>query len=328
MSMAPFSIGHYKFNYFAKEQLRLPEYSGQTWRGGFGYALKRIACVTHMTQCEPCLLYQTCVYTYLFETPPPSDSKMMRLYKTIPHPFVIRPGQGGTFLKNAAINVEFILFGQSYKHLPYLVHAMKRLGESGIGKEKTSIKLASVEQSINGQWQEIYTNENWNPITPEASNPDDMPETVTITLKTPLRIKNNNHVIKPHEFVFSHLFKNVLRRISMISAFHENNSLELDYKGLNELSERVDIVDKELSWKKLSRYSTRQKKRINLDGIIGKFTINKDNLTALWPYLWLGQFTHAGKATSMGLGEYMITNGNADKLVLDDSPPLSLIKRS
>jgi CRISPR/Cas system endoribonuclease Cas6 (RAMP superfamily) len=31
-----------------------------------------------------------------------------------------------------------------------------------------------------------------------------------------------------------------------------------------------------------------------------------DGLDAFWPYLWLGQWTHAGKGTSMGMGAYTI----------------------
>lgn len=31
-----------------------------------------------------------------------------------------------------------------------------------------------------------------------------------------------------------------------------------------------------------------------------------EGLAPFWPYIWLGQWTHAGKNTSMGLGKYEI----------------------
>ena len=30
------------------------------------------------------------------------------------------------------------------------------------------------------------------------------------------------------------------------------------------------------------------------------------DLAEFWPYLWLGQWTHVGKGTSMGMGAYTI----------------------
>jgi CRISPR/Cas system endoribonuclease Cas6 (RAMP superfamily) len=31
-----------------------------------------------------------------------------------------------------------------------------------------------------------------------------------------------------------------------------------------------------------------------------------NDLEDYWPYLWLGQWTHVGKGTSMGMGAYTI----------------------
>jgi CRISPR-associated endoribonuclease Cas6 len=304
--MTPFTIGHYKFKFICKNTLNLPEYTGQTWRGGFGYALKKIACVTHEKQCQNCLLFKSCIYSYLFETPPPSNAQLMRLYQTIPHPFVIRPSGGGKLIKGSSLTIEFLLFGKSQQHLPYVVHAMKKFGENGIGKDLIPIELDTIEQNINNQWKTIYQQDFWQPIQSEKLTVAPLPRSLTFHINTPLRIKSQNHIIKAEEFSFSHLFKNVLRRISMISAFHQDNLLELDYKYLNELSEKVEIINKTLYWKELSRYSTRQKRRLHLDGVLGEFTINTSDITELWPYIWLGQSTHVGKSTSMGLGQYTL----------------------
>jgi hypothetical protein len=38
------------------DPIRLPAYSGAAWRGVFGHALKRLACVTRERNCPDCLL--------------------------------------------------------------------------------------------------------------------------------------------------------------------------------------------------------------------------------------------------------------------------------
>ena len=43
-----------------------------------------------------------------------------------------------------------------------------------------------------------------------------------------------------------------------------------------------------------------------MGGIIGVLELNMSGLENFWPYLWLGQWTHIGKGTSMGMGAYSI----------------------
>src|SRR4030042_4120219 len=91
-----FSINYFQFaqfNFFLKalDCIHLPAYKGSTLRGGFGHAFKKIVCVNKEKICESCLLKQKCAYSYIFETPPPSDTSKMRKYPYAPHPFVITP---------------------------------------------------------------------------------------------------------------------------------------------------------------------------------------------------------------------------------------------
>jgi hypothetical protein len=62
------------------EPLVLPAYKGSTLRGGFGHAFKRVICAVKNKECPDCLLKEKCIYSYVFETPPPSDTKIMRKY--------------------------------------------------------------------------------------------------------------------------------------------------------------------------------------------------------------------------------------------------------
>ena len=63
-----------------KERIILPPYKGSTFRGGFGSAFKKVVCICRKTECDTCILKEKCIYSYVFETPPSSDTSVMRKY--------------------------------------------------------------------------------------------------------------------------------------------------------------------------------------------------------------------------------------------------------
>jgi hypothetical protein len=67
--------GVFRFTIVPSEPLILPLFKGSTLRGGFGHAFKRVVCALRKTNCSECLLKERCVYSYIFETPPPSDTR-------------------------------------------------------------------------------------------------------------------------------------------------------------------------------------------------------------------------------------------------------------
>jgi len=62
----------------------------------------------------------------------------------------------------------------------------------------------------------------------------------------------------------------------------------------------------QLRWSDWTRYSSRQKTRMQLGGVTGRFVLSGEGLAEHWPVLWRGQWWHIGKTTSMGLGRYRI----------------------
>ena len=84
-------LARFEFTLAAGEDLRLPLYLCSTLRGGFGTAFKRVVCALRDRLCHECILKEKCVYSYVFETPPPANTAMMRKYEAAPHPFVIEP---------------------------------------------------------------------------------------------------------------------------------------------------------------------------------------------------------------------------------------------
>ncbi len=146
---APFS-----FKITPKEPLILPAYKGSTLRGGFGYAFKRVVCAIKDKECPDCLLKEKCIYSYVFETPPPSDTKIMRKYKSAPHPLIIEPPpeKRRGYKPGDEINFGLTLIGRAIDYLPYFIYTFDELGRIGIGKGKARYEL----QSVNCNGKTIY----------------------------------------------------------------------------------------------------------------------------------------------------------------------------
>lgn len=304
-------FGHYRLRFRAHEPVRLPTFPGSAWRGTFGHALKRLTCVTREPDCAACLLYRSCVYPYLFETPPdPAIGKLTR-YPAAPHPFVLRPGSDRrtSLTPGESLRLDVILFGRSNQLLPYVIHALDRAGQRGVGAGKGQLQLFKVtQQEADGEERMLLTPgqplQTWSAA---ERPPPPCPERVTLRLLTPLRLKREEHYVTPATFRFEALFANLLRRTSLLTAFHTDTPLETDFAGLTQTARTVEPIDVKLHWKEWTRYSSRQETAMQMGGLLGEITLNGADLEPFWPYLWLGQWTHAGKGTSMGLGGYRIS---------------------
>ena len=146
--MAEYSIDYkqFRFGITALEPLILPTYKGSTFRGGFGYAFKRVVCAIRDKECSDCLLKEKCVYSYVFWAPAPSDQKNMRKYRAAPHPFVIEPPpeKRRGFKPGDEINFGLTLIGRAIDYLPYFIYTFDELGRIGIGKGKAKYELMDV----------------------------------------------------------------------------------------------------------------------------------------------------------------------------------------
>jgi hypothetical protein len=320
-------IGRYRLRYQAVDAVRLPEYAGSTLRGALGYALKRTVCVTHEPACAACLLYTSCAYAYVFETPPPPGSAKMRLYPAAPHPFVLEPSEGGArdLACGDELAVGLTLFGHANRYLPYLIHAMRRAGEEGVGKGKGRLDLLAVEQmgqGPEGDWRLIHeAGEALAALPPVVPEVPAVPTAVSLALHTPLRLQRDGHNVGPEELRFADLFGNLLRRLSMLTYFHTDTPLETDFAGLTAEARTVEWTDRSLAWRDWTRYSSRQRTTMQMGGVIGRLAVDLRAHERVWPFLWLGQWTHAGKGTSMGLGRYSLHASDEGPTARSDGGP-------
>lgn len=270
-------------------------------------ALKKAVCVYDIkTPCEKCLLRYKCAYPYIFETFPHKNTKYLKNLQDIPRPFIIDPpapevrriGAGETF------EVGLTLFGKANNYFPYIIIAFEKLGLSGIGRQEHKFKLDKV---YNSKGQEIYDS---------STRTLDIKKTrvrfkeiilpggdskATIKFITPAIIKYNDRITIDVEFHI--IVRALLRRLSALSYFHCKKGLPLNFKEIIEKAKEIRTVESDLKMVSLSRYSTKQQKKIIYNGVMGTVTYEGD-IRVFHKLLYIGQFSHIGKNVTFGFGKY------------------------
>ena len=315
-----FRVGRFQFHLKAITPLRFPEYKGATLRGGFGYAFKKVVCALRSKECGTCLLKEKCVYSYIFETPPPADSQMMRKYPSAPHPFVLLPPLEDDRVYETGERLAFhlTLIGKAIDYLPYFIYTFEELGKMGLGKERGNFSLEEVEVIQSGEGSKgkgqkketiysgkervLHSNCPFYSI-PNLKTSDLAPRSLTLVFLTPTRLKFQEELTS--DLKFHVFFRNLIRRISLLSYFHCGQPLEVDFRSLIKESELIQTLQSNLRWHDWERYSTRQGSRMKLGGVMGKIVFSGD-LNSFLPYLLLGEWVHVGKGSSFGLGKYGI----------------------
>ncbi len=269
----------------------------------------------------------TCVYSYVFETSPPDDTEILRLYKNVPHPFVIGPPLTSQrlFKKGEEIAFDLILIGKAIQYLPYFIYTFDELGKIGIGKGKGKFHLKSVTSEIEKSEQKdrsgnasksniIYSGEektlhnHFKVMTAkDISLPNNSPTKIEIEFLTPTRMIYNEKLVS--EVEFHHMIRTLLRRVSSLSYFHCGELLELDFKELIGRAENIKCTNRDLRWYDWQRYSARQETRMKMGGFIGKACFEGD-LEEFMPLITLGEYVHVGKGTVYGLGKYSLKINN------------------
>lgn len=337
-----FPFKKFEFQLIPEEPIILPSYKGSTLRGGFGNAFRRVVCALKKNDCDDCILKEKCVYSYVFETPPPSDTKIMRKYKSAPHPFVIEPPmekkQGYT--PKDEIKFGLTLIGRAIDYLPYFVYTFGELGKMGIGKGRGKYALRTVktnptlkkggrgdfENEIN---EPIYSSDTktLKSFTPSSLSLSFFPEpenlnapqpplkirggaegrgvmSLTLNFLTPARIIYDSHLTLDLEFHM--LIRQLLRRISLLGYFHCGIDMsDVDFKGIIEKAKEVNVKQGKLKWHEWERYSARQDTRMNMGGFTGKISFEGD-IEPFMPLIKAGEILHVGKGTGFGLGKYEV----------------------
>jgi CRISPR-associated endoribonuclease Cas6 len=122
---------------------------------------------------------------------------------------------------------------------------------------------------------------------------------ISLVFLTPTRVKHNGVYCNGQSITAETLLNALRRKVDLYNTHY----LHLDIASPPRPS-HIQLKG-ELKVTPWSRYSSRQKQGIQLDGLLGKVTLEGD----LQPWanlLALGEYTHIGKNTSFGLGQFQL----------------------
>ena len=290
-------------------------FKGSCLRGLFGHSLKKISCTLRRDTCDHCLLRPTCVYFLMFESikPDSGKSKKKTRVSALPHPFVLEPPPetNQSYKSGDLFDIRLTLFGDFVRYLPYLVYCIEQMGQNGFGARLKDglgkFELLSVHRNV----RKIYDRTNGildqshEPEYLAGDWPEDLPVSkVKIRLETPLRLKFNNRLANQMDFHV--LIRACLRRISLLEETFGSGEPDLDYRGLVVQAKNVEIEKTDLKWQEITRYSNRQKTKMNMGGVTGNVIFKG----AITPFMWLLKYcekTHIGKQTAFGLGKIAVS---------------------
>lgn len=315
----PLTYGQSSVGLVPDHPLPLPVYTGSMFRGAFGSALKEAVCVTRTYDCPPCLLKNRCLYPYVFETPPPPNSRIMRKYTTAPHPFIFEPPAGGRMAPAAQpVVLGMTLFGRALGYLSHFIFALERLGQRGLGARRVRCALSYVHGCLDGRTQVLYSLDDPVPRPADAfeksivfplhplNSDKALAERVTLEFSTPLRVVFGSRLTD--ELPFHVLIRSLLRRIAHLSYFHcRGDPSGVAFREWIDMASAVKRVDQDLKWFDWERYSSRQQATMRMGGLMGRVTF-EGNLAPFYMLLEAGEITHVGKGTSFGLGHYRIVS--------------------
>jgi len=130
------------------------------------------------------------------------------------------------------------------------------------------------------------------------------PGPLRISFLTQTRLKHGEAFVRRPEFHV--LFRRLLGRLSSMARFHCGGALDVDFRGLIDSAQRVRLAQADTRWTRWARYSSRQDRRMEWEGLVGD-AVYEGDLRPFWPYLVFGQWAHVGKGATFGLGRYEVS---------------------
>ena len=306
--------GRFRFQLQSRNKATLPSYKGSTLRGVLGRAFRQIACHGDRKDCEGCMFLTRCAYAYVFETNRFTVAQEVGQHY-VSHPFLLEPEVDGRedYLPGDVLAFHLVLFGHGLDYLPYFILAFQKVESLGLGVGRHPFTLEKVEQSLDEGAVPIWQGGDSllrppqrqdlaNYLEPDGNNSR---EELHLNLETPLRLVSGGEMVTGLEFAV--LARALFRRLSYLGKAHGRVSLDLPFQDLLGKAGKVQQVESGLSWQDWERYSARQRKKLQMGGLVGSVRF-QGPLQEFWPFLRMGEIIHLGKGTVFGLGKMRVTD--------------------
>ena len=296
--------------------IEMPLNKGSMLRGAFFEALRRDFCLNKaVTSCLSCPTADVCPICRLVATVDRESSRGAE----VPRPFTLQPIMSNVLRYDEGTDFSFgiTLFGQALSLFPYVVLAVQRMGELGLGRRDVApgrFRLNEVWTSnpLTGARKRLYSHHDRMVAVPDIpiTHQDVLrhcaglsQRQISLELLTPVRLVSNGALV--HQLDFAPLMRRLLRRLTELYQHFCGERLEADFPALLDGAEKVRLTRDSTHWRDLSSYSRRRQARTPIGGLVGE-VIFEGELGPFLPYLVWGQFTHVGKDATRGNGWYRV----------------------
>ena len=309
----------------------LPPFKGSALRGAWKSVLTRAYCPALPEERAQPGHADICPACYLTEREQDAEARK---------PYALRPPLTWEtdFPPGATLTWGMVLFGPAWLLLPYVLSAVKAMGETqGLGRPlgpkkrrgRFTLQAVYAEHPFRSRHRElIYARPQTLVFVPQngAIGPEDVfraarqwletfPRQARLRLhfRTPLRIVVQGKLMRT--FAFVPFYQRLVERLFLLAQEFGDPPLEDARATLREvmattlpLAEQVQVVEDHTWWWDLKGYSSRLKREQPMGGLMGEVVLQAPKTVweaLLIPILW-GQFTHVGKNAVKGQGWYEI----------------------
>lgn len=290
-----------KCQFRCKEPIEPYHHYGSTWRGVLGKGLR---CVTGEED-APTAAKSGGFYQAFFHKGyclPALRNEVMPY--TLNVPWVSDPTPAHT------TSLRMRIFGPATEYVGLVVHALQAGAEMDFGAKHQNLQLQDV-----GLAQHASAFPEWQSLSQLSANPrclslwdiPPLPATpIVVQLHSPLRLKHENALLKHNAaFLLKPFVLSAIRRVNDFRVLSGGDVLPPLPRSQYDSLESA-LLERELTWRQWHYWSSREQKQRILGGLTGTITLNLQHHPALWPYLFLAQFTQVGLSTTKGLGGFRI----------------------
>ncbi|MGQ9682591.1 MAG: CRISPR system precrRNA processing endoribonuclease RAMP protein Cas6 [Anaerolineae bacterium] len=314
---------HLEFTLEALTPVSLNEHQGSALRGALYHGLRAFCAQRERTTCAGCLVLGVCPVAALVSTLDPEGVRGQDL----PRPYVLEPplDRRTRLAPGERLTFGLTLLGAALPLFPYVVQALRRLEEIGLGKGAAGGRRGRVR--LVEAWAANPLSGERQPVLHAGETIVQMPDVpvtaeqvravaahwprarLALQFLTPTRLMAEGRLVRRPEFgiLFHRLWQRVadLADCRSLSGGSAAERQPPDPYRLVGLARQVRLVRDGTHWVELESYSTRQGRATPIGGFVGRATYEGD-LEPFLPWLVWGQVLHVGKDAVKGNGWYRL----------------------
>lgn len=296
----------------AEQPIRLPAFAGSKLEGAFGRTLYQIACTRRdLETCAPCPLRSVCPYAALYAPALPGHLEVDSL-ESPPRPLVFEThlGQERLIAPGEAFEFGLRVVGRVAQHLPYLIAAVRQMGEAGIGLTRGRFRMTEVQSAhpYTGQTRLLGSGDSpvvrLEAITLNAADLPPLPQgDLTLRLETFTHVRSGGKAVETLHFGV--LVRSLQRRVSNLEQLYGGGrSLGANFSELPLRARDVELVEQKTRHAVQAR-SGKGGQPVVMNGLVGSVTYRGD-LEPFAKLLRFGELVGVGKWAHFGAGRYRI----------------------